>query len=366
MPSIASCMLVALATPQPGWLASPSMSCLPRWHLPIPPPGFSVQLSLHPLGEDTVSAARAGPWPPNLLLILLLGWVPLTSALLCAFTGARGDERGPWGEFMVAGDSGGLRKGINTLQGLGDTVLPERMNPSPLKTPHGVRFGEPRSEFGVTAPRLGPAGREYDKEGNLRPWWQNSSLEAFKNRTACMTEQYGRYTVHRENVNGRQTLGENIADNGGLKAAYNVSGTAGAGGGGGHSPQPPPTLSWRPSHRRTNPGCRRTEKRSGSRRWGSPTTSSSSWASRKYGSAAPPRLPFPRPPRRGGFPRPHSRSPPPGVVLGADTRELPRRAGDRPAQPRQVPRHRHPQQLAGLRAALRLPAGLAHEPRQAL
>lgn len=222
-------MLVALATPQPGWLASPSMSCLPRWHLPIPPPGFSVQLSLHPLGEDTVSAARAGPWPPNLLLILLLGWVPLTSALLCAFTGARGDERGPWGEFMVTGDSGGLRKGINTLQGLGDTVLPERMNPSPLKTPHGVRFGEPRSEFGVAAPRLGPAGREYDKEGNLRPWWQNSSLEAFKNRTACMTEQYGRYTVHRENVNGRQTLGENIADNGGLKAAYNVSGTAGAG-----------------------------------------------------------------------------------------------------------------------------------------
>ncbi|XP_010127901.1 PREDICTED: endothelin-converting enzyme 2-like, partial [Chlamydotis macqueenii] len=65
-------------------------------------------------------------------------------------------------------------------------------------------------------------GREYDKEGNLRPWWQNSSLEAFKNRTACMTEQYGRYTVHREKVNGRQTLGENIADNGGLKAAYNA------------------------------------------------------------------------------------------------------------------------------------------------
>ncbi|XP_030082834.1 endothelin-converting enzyme 2 isoform X2 [Serinus canaria] len=65
-------------------------------------------------------------------------------------------------------------------------------------------------------------GREYDKEGNLRPWWQNSSLEAFKNRTACMTEQYSRYTVHSEKVNGRQTLGENIADNGGLKAAYNA------------------------------------------------------------------------------------------------------------------------------------------------
>ncbi|XP_053246689.1 endothelin-converting enzyme 2 isoform X1 [Podarcis raffonei] len=65
-------------------------------------------------------------------------------------------------------------------------------------------------------------GREYDKEGNLRPWWQNSSLEAFKNRTACMTEQYNKYLVNGEHVNGKQTLGENIADNGGLKAAYNA------------------------------------------------------------------------------------------------------------------------------------------------
>ncbi|KAL2301263.1 hypothetical protein Nmel_011830 [Mimus melanotis] len=83
-------------------------------------------------------------------------------------------------------------------------------------------------------------GREYDKEGNLRPWWQNSSLEAFKNRTACMTEQYGRYTVHSEKVNGRQTLGENIADNGGLKAAYNVSAAIQRG----HGPLYLSVLSW--------------------------------------------------------------------------------------------------------------------------
>ncbi|XP_078010791.1 endothelin-converting enzyme 2 isoform X7 [Phascolarctos cinereus] len=65
-------------------------------------------------------------------------------------------------------------------------------------------------------------GREYDKEGNLRPWWQNESLAAFQNHTACMEEQYGRYQVNGERLNGRQTLGENIADNGGLKAAYNA------------------------------------------------------------------------------------------------------------------------------------------------
>lgn len=69
-----------------------------------------------------------------------------------------------------------------------------------------------------------PTGREYDKDGNLRPWWKNSSVEAFKQQTECMVEQYGNYSVNGELVNGRHTLGENIADNGGLKAAYRVRG----------------------------------------------------------------------------------------------------------------------------------------------
>lgn len=67
-----------------------------------------------------------------------------------------------------------------------------------------------------------PTGREYDKDGNLRPWWKNSSVEAFKQQTECMVGQYSNYSVNGEPVNGRHTLGENIADNGGLKAAYRV------------------------------------------------------------------------------------------------------------------------------------------------
>lgn len=65
-------------------------------------------------------------------------------------------------------------------------------------------------------------GREYDKEGNLRPWWQNGSVEAFAERSQCMVQQYQNYTVNGEHINGKQTLGENMADNGGLKAAYNA------------------------------------------------------------------------------------------------------------------------------------------------
>lgn len=77
-------------------------------------------------------------------------------------------------------------------------------------------------QWGDKGPDVFLAGREYDKDGNLRPWWKNSSVEAFKRQTACMVEQYSNYTINGEAVNGKHTLGENIADNGGLKAAYRV------------------------------------------------------------------------------------------------------------------------------------------------
>uniref|UniRef100_A0A3P8W4K6 Endothelin-converting enzyme 1 n=2 Tax=Cynoglossus semilaevis TaxID=244447 RepID=A0A3P8W4K6_CYNSE len=63
-------------------------------------------------------------------------------------------------------------------------------------------------------------GREFDKDGNMHPWWKNSSVEAFKKQTQCMVDQYSNYTINKEPLNGKQTLGENIADNGGLKAAF--------------------------------------------------------------------------------------------------------------------------------------------------
>ncbi|KAJ9590000.1 hypothetical protein L9F63_016892 [Diploptera punctata] len=63
------------------------------------------------------------------------------------------------------------------------------------------------------------SGRQYDKNGNLRQWWTNSTVEEYVNRTACFIEQYSNYKLQDIDtwVNGKLTLGENIADNGGMR-----------------------------------------------------------------------------------------------------------------------------------------------------
>ncbi|KAK2148889.1 hypothetical protein LSH36_477g02015 [Paralvinella palmiformis] len=63
-------------------------------------------------------------------------------------------------------------------------------------------------------------GREYDKYGVLRPWWNQASIEKFKERSQCVVDQYSNYKINGDHIKGKQTLGENIADNGGLKAAF--------------------------------------------------------------------------------------------------------------------------------------------------
>jgi len=64
-------------------------------------------------------------------------------------------------------------------------------------------------------------GRQYDAEGNLRDWWAPEDGKAFKERTDCEVQEYDDFTVAGgEHVNGKLTLGENTADNGGLRIAY--------------------------------------------------------------------------------------------------------------------------------------------------
>jgi endothelin-converting enzyme/putative endopeptidase len=63
-------------------------------------------------------------------------------------------------------------------------------------------------------------GRKFDAYGNLRNWWTTSDDEEFENRSACIVDEYNRFiAVDDLHVNGKLTLGENIADVGGLKLA---------------------------------------------------------------------------------------------------------------------------------------------------
>jgi len=63
-------------------------------------------------------------------------------------------------------------------------------------------------------------GRKFDGDGNLRDWWTAADGKAFEERASCVADQYSGYTVADDTkVNGRLTLGENTADNGGLRLA---------------------------------------------------------------------------------------------------------------------------------------------------
>ena len=69
-------------------------------------------------------------------------------------------------------------------------------------------------------------GSKFDAEGNLANWWTDADRKAFEERTDCFAKQYGEYVVVKDpangdvRLNGRLTLGENAADNGGLRVSY--------------------------------------------------------------------------------------------------------------------------------------------------
>ena len=64
-------------------------------------------------------------------------------------------------------------------------------------------------------------GRKFDGDGNLRDWWTAADGAAFEKRAACIADEYSGFTaVGDVKVNGKLTLGENTADNGGARIAY--------------------------------------------------------------------------------------------------------------------------------------------------
>jgi putative endopeptidase len=64
-------------------------------------------------------------------------------------------------------------------------------------------------------------GRQFDAHGNLLDWWTAEDAKAFQQRASCISDQYSQYVaVDDIKINGKLTLGEDVADLGGMILAY--------------------------------------------------------------------------------------------------------------------------------------------------
>ena len=98
-----------------------------------------------------------------------------------------------------------------------------------LQPPFYYKNGDEAANYGAIGAVVGhelthgfdDQGRQYDGAGNLRDWWKPEDKEKFLQRTGCVVDEYGNFTaVDDVKQNGKLTLGENAADNGGLRLAY--------------------------------------------------------------------------------------------------------------------------------------------------
>lgn len=63
-------------------------------------------------------------------------------------------------------------------------------------------------------------GRKFDPQGNLRDWWTEEDAKEFEKRASCIADEYSNFVAIDDlKLNGRLTLGENTADNGGVRVA---------------------------------------------------------------------------------------------------------------------------------------------------
>jgi endothelin-converting enzyme/putative endopeptidase len=64
-------------------------------------------------------------------------------------------------------------------------------------------------------------GRQYDGKGNLADWWTKADVKRFQAKSQCLIDQYGSFVADGDvKQNGKLTLGENTADNGGARIAF--------------------------------------------------------------------------------------------------------------------------------------------------
>ena len=108
---------------------------------------------------------------------------------------------------------------------MNDINFPAGILQSPLYDPHAtdaVNYGHIGAIVGHELTHgFDDEGSQFDGNGNLSDWWTPDDRKNFDKMTDCEVQEYGNFTaVDDVKVNGKLTLGENTADNGGLRLAY--------------------------------------------------------------------------------------------------------------------------------------------------
>ena len=155
---------------------------------------------------------RPGPFYPNMVASLRLYYDFNMSRI------GKGIDPDRWTSSVSAGDF------YNTGNRI---IIPAGMIQPPLFDVTGddaVNYGGLGAIIGHELTHsFDDQGAAFDAHNNLRNWWTPADLASFRQRSALMAAQFDSYTVlDSVYVNGKLTLGENIADYGGLNIAYDA------------------------------------------------------------------------------------------------------------------------------------------------
>ncbi len=127
-------------------------------------------------------------------------------------------DRGEWGMTPPTVDA-------YYNSSMNDINFPAGILQSPLYNPKSTDAGNYGGIGGVIGHELthgfDDEGRQFDGNGNLADWWTATDAKKFQEKVDCEVREYGNFTVVDDvKINGQLTLGENTADNGGLRLAY--------------------------------------------------------------------------------------------------------------------------------------------------
>ena len=108
---------------------------------------------------------------------------------------------------------------------MNDINFPAGILQPPLYDPHATDAENYGHIGGVVGHELthgfDDEGRQFDGNGNLADWWTADDAKKFEEKADCEVNEYGSFVVVDDvKINGKLTLGENTADNGGLRLAY--------------------------------------------------------------------------------------------------------------------------------------------------